>query len=116
MRTISGWLRGRKTYLLAGGLLTVTLGLVFTGRLTVSSAMSLGLIAAAGFPATFRAALAQHHDDELALIEAVAATGVGVAAHNLVAAESSGAEALRAGIKLVGECKADAQSGESSQA
>jgi len=85
MTTIRQWLVGKKTYLLAGILLLVTVGLVATGKLTPQTAMSVALVAACGFPITFRAALANHQAQILEVLGEAAESGAALATRNYTA-------------------------------
>jgi hypothetical protein len=100
MKVWIGWLEGKKTYILAGAVCLVVLVLVYLGRLTPTTAMAIALLALGGFAATFRAALAAHQEDLLDLLQAVAATGVAVAAHNSGAALKAGAAAVEDGARV----------------
>ena len=97
------WLIGKKTYLLAGVLLLATLALLFTGHLSPTTALTLLLFAAAGFPATFRAALEHHQKEELALLVQIAATGVAVSGRNIPAALKLGELAAEESLALARE-------------
>ena len=94
-------LAGKKTYLVAGCLLLATVVLLGTGHLDAAQAVLL--LAVSLFPATFRAALEQHHQEELATLIALAKTGVDLAGHNLPAAARDGEAALASGLHLVSE-------------
>ena len=98
-------LAGSKTYYLACFLLAVTLCLMIAGRLTPSVALLLVMAAACGFPATFRDALARHHQQELELLQEIAETAAAIMAHNLRAAAETGAQAAGHGAELVTECQ-----------
>jgi hypothetical protein len=97
------WLNGKKTYLLAGAILAATAVLVATGKLTPTTALTLLLVAAGGFPATFRAALQSHHNEELTLLTHIALTGVDIASRNMPAALKDGSAAATDGLHLVQE-------------
>jgi hypothetical protein len=105
---------GRKTYLLSGLLLVVTLGLLAAGKL--SPATTLALIALGGFPATFRSALARHSEEELRLLAEIAAAGAGLAIHNYpIVREAGGAavmQALQLGRELQADCSNKANGGQ----
>ncbi len=110
MRSMQQWLMGRKTYLLSGVLAIATLALLMAGRLNAHTALVLLLIAAFGFPATFRAALDRHHDETLTLLEELAETGAAVAIHNLPAAVASGEAAAKLASVIAAECRAEGYS------
>lgn len=109
MTAIRQWLKGRKTYLLAGSLAIAALALLVTGRLNAHSAMALLLFAALGFPATFRSALERHQEETLGVLEELAETGAALASHNLPGAFAEGEAAAKAGAALASECNQEAR-------
>jgi hypothetical protein len=106
MVRFTAWLKGKKTYVVAALLLGATLQLLVSGHLTPTTALTVLMFAATLFPATFRAALAQHQAEELQLLGQIAAAGAAVTVHNYGAAERSGAAAVAEGIRLVNEVEA----------
>lgn len=107
MRSISGWLAGRKTYLLAGVVILALLALVFLGKLTPDTGVALVTFAVAGFGVTFRHALQRHQDEEIALLRGIAQAGVDVAAHNAPAALAVAETELPQGVKLAEELRTE---------
>ena len=105
MKSIWQRTTGKRTYLLAGALAFATLFLLLAGRLTADTALALLLFAAAGFPATFRAALERHHEESLLLLEELAETGVAIAGRNLPKAEAMGRAVISQATTLAGECQ-----------
>lgn len=100
MSEIRGWMAGKKTYLLAAGILLVGLGLLLTGKLTPATASGLILFAACAFPVTYRAALERHQKDTLAALQQIALVGASVTVHNYPEARAEGAEAMAQIIRL----------------
>lgn len=89
MRAIWGWLAGRKTYILAGGVLLVLLALVYLGRLTPETAALVISFAVPLFALTFRSALGSHQAQVLAVLTDVAAVGYAVRLHDKAAVQVS---------------------------
>jgi len=105
MRSISGWLAGRKTYLLAGVLVSVLLTLVFLGKLTPEIAAGLSTLAVGGFAVTFRSALERHQAEEVELLRDIALAGSMAVAHNALGALKIAQQAVPQGVQLVEELK-----------
>jgi hypothetical protein len=103
MRSISEILAGRKTYLVAGGVILVLLGLVFFGRLTPELAVGLLTSAVCGLGITFRSALARHQAEEIEILRDIALAGTMVVAHNAVGALKIAQQALPEGVQLAQE-------------
>jgi hypothetical protein len=103
------FLAGKKTYLLAGTLLLIALGLLLAGRMSPTAVLFLVSVAVCGFPATFRQALARHQQEELELLEEIAQTGAALMAHNMKVAAAMGELAALDGAHLASECKDEAQ-------
>jgi hypothetical protein len=103
MRSIWGWMAGRKTYLLAGGVIFVLLTLVFLGRLTPETGIVLVSFAVCGFGVTFRHALERHHDEAIAVLRGVALAGEAAAVHNVPGALQAAEATLPQGVKLAEE-------------
>jgi hypothetical protein len=78
MRAFSGWLAGRKTYLLAGLVLAVVALAVFSGQMTPDRAYTVLLFATAGFAVTFRSAIETHHTEVIAALMDVGQLGIAV--------------------------------------
>ena len=109
MTGVRAWLQGKKTYVLAGLLLALTLALVWTGRMTPAWAMTLIAVAACGLPVTFKASLERHRATELELLEEIAESGTALAAHNSAALEAGLQRIYNTGSALVGECQEEAK-------
>ena len=109
MTALRHWLVGRKTYLLAGALALATLALLVAGRLNAHSALPLLLLAAFGFPATFRAAMSRHQDEVVELLDELAETAAAVASHNLPGALAAGEAMAKQGEAIAEECQKEAQ-------
>ncbi len=99
-RVILDWLAGRKTYLVAAGVFLGVLGLVFFGRLTPQLATTVVVLAVPAFAATFRSALARHQQQELVILQAIAAAGRAAALHNDVALVNSLRSAVQGSVEL----------------
>lgn len=103
MRAIWGWMAGRKTYLLAGGVLSVLLALVFLGRLTPDVGVGLVTVAVCGFGGTFRHALERHQQEEIAILRRIAQAGAAAAVHNVPGIIQAGSLAISMGEQLAQE-------------
>jgi len=110
MRTIWRWMAGRKTYLVAGMVLLTLVALVFLGRLTPDTGVALVTLAAAGFAATFRAALERHQKEEIALLQSIALAGAAAAAHNVPGAIRAAEAAIPQGAQLAEELSKEKRS------
>ena len=99
------WLAGKKTYLLAGLLVVTVLVLVWVGKLTPETALTVALVFAGLLSAIFRSAIEQHQAQVLQALAAVAEAGVDARAGNKAAAvavlksEASAAEQLAVELK-----------------
>ena len=102
---IAGWLAGRKTYLVAGVIVAVTVALVFFGRLTPTTASEILVFGVSAFAVTFRSALQRHQDEVLMLLTLAAKAGEAAAAHNSAAAGAAGLQVVKQGVTLVQEIK-----------
>lgn len=94
-------LEGRKTYLLAGGVLLAVVVLVFLG--VVSPSNGVAIVTVAGFACTFRSAIQSHHVSEVALLTDIAAAGVAYRDHNQKALAAAGSAAIEDGTVLAQE-------------
>ncbi len=105
--TIWAMLQGRRTYVLAGLLVLAAVVLLATGHLTPATAFFLLVLATAGFPVTLRLAIERHHDEVLAELAGVAATGAALTAHNLTEAYKIGSLTVQQGVVLGREIEAE---------
>lgn len=107
MTAIRGWLAGKKTYLLAGVVVLALLVLVAMGRLTPETGAGLLVFAAAGFGITFRAALARHQAEVVAILQGTVKIGSAVAAHNVPGAIQAAESLAPQGVQLAQELNAE---------
>jgi hypothetical protein len=103
MTAFRGWMAGKKTYLLAGGVILVLLVLVALGRLTPETGTALLVFAACGFGVTFRAALQRHQEEEIAILKGIAQAGAALATHNVPGALRAAESIAPQGMQLVQE-------------
>ena len=101
------WLVGKKTYILAYVILASTIFLLLVGKLNTSTALTLLLLAAAGFPATFRAALARHQEEELALLTGLALLAKDAVMRNVPSLAVDIAHETASALVLGGEIQAE---------
>jgi hypothetical protein len=99
------WLRGKKTYLVAGLTMAAVLLLVFLGKLTPATGISVALFAISLFGVTFRAAMEQHHEEILVVLEDVAQAGLAFAGHNTAKLLAAAEQAAIDGGKLAVDCR-----------
>ena len=83
------WLKGKKTYLLAGLLILAVIVLVAMGKLTPQNALALSLLALGGFSVTFRSALANHQAQALAILQDASQAGALYRAGNIPASRDA---------------------------
>jgi len=76
-------LAGKKTYLLSGLLVVTVLVLVFLGRLTPETALTVALVFAGLLSASYRSAIEQHHQEVLSLLYLISETGQDVLTHQV---------------------------------
>jgi hypothetical protein len=76
------WLAGKKTYLLALLLVVTVLVLVYLGRLTPETALTVALVFAGLLSASFRSAIEQHHAEVLNLLIGISEAGADLRAGN----------------------------------
>lgn len=108
LKTVFGWLAGRKTYLLALLLVVVTVTLVATNKLTPENGVVLLLLFSAGFAATFRDALERHQAQSVQIIAGTAATLRDIATKNFKAAQIDGLATVADAEVLAAQVKSDA--------
>jgi hypothetical protein len=94
---------GKKTYLLAGGVVLVLLSLVAAGRLTPATGPALLVFTAAGFGVTFRAALQRHQAEVVAILQGTVQIGAAVASHNVSGAVKAAEAIAPQGMELAQE-------------
>ncbi|WP_162538774.1 hypothetical protein [Granulicella sp. WH15] len=102
---------GKKTYLLAGVLLLAAIALLLTGQLTPTSAMTLLLVGAFGFPVTFRSAIKRHEQDVLTILQQIALAGVYMRSHNSAGAEGALKQSLGDAVTLGRELQSEGVTG-----
>lgn len=107
MTAFRGWMAGKKTYLLAGGVILVLLVLVGLGRLTPETGTALLVFAACGFGVTFRAALQRHQAEEIAILKGIAQAGAAVAKHDVPGAIRIAVGVAPQGMQLAQELNAE---------
>jgi len=107
MRSIWGWMVGRRTYLLAGVVILALLVLVFLGRLTPDTGVALLTFAAGVFAVAFRSVLQRHHAEAVAILKGVADAGAAAAAHNGAEVIAIAKTTVPEGVKLVEEIRAE---------
>jgi hypothetical protein len=100
MRAFSGWLAGRKTYLLAGLVGLVVAAAVFFGQMTPDRAYVVLLFATAGFAVTFRSAIETHHAEVIAALMDVGQLGIAVRHGDKAAEEVVVQDLAQQGIKF----------------
>ena len=98
------WLAGRRTYILAGLIVSTAVLLVFLGELTPETASAIALIALGGFAASFRAALDRHQAETIQVLREVALAGMEMSARNVPALIAATSQAVQDGAKLADEC------------
>lgn len=108
MRSILGWLAGRKTYLVSGALVCGVLLLVFLGLISPSTGVSTAVVA--GFAFGFRALLEKHHDETLAFLFAIAEGGEAYRAHDKKALAAATETVVKDGAALGEELRTERES------
>jgi hypothetical protein len=83
---IREWLSGKKTYLLAGLLIVTVSTLVFLGRMTPATALTVALVFAGLISASFRSAIEQHHAEIITVLLGISEAGIDLRAGNKAAA------------------------------
>jgi hypothetical protein len=110
MTAFRGWMAGKKTYALAGGVILVLLVLVALGRLTPETGTGLLVFAACGFGVTFRSALQRHQAEEIAILKGIAQAGVALTKHDVPGAIRTAMAVAPQGMQLVQELQQEKQS------
>lgn len=102
------WLSARWRYDLASLLALTVMVLVFTGRITVDTAMAFVLTIITLLVLDLRPQLERHRAEMVQLLTEVAAAGRAAQTHNVGAAVRVGELAVQDGAKLAEEVKAEA--------
>ncbi len=106
------WAAERWTDILAGAVIGSVAAEVFTGRMTPAHGVAVALVALGLFAGGLRAALQQHREETLKVLEDVAALGKAAATRNVGLVIETGVVAVQDGCALDREIEGAAIEGE----